>query len=535
MDTIKTFCESKNFFGLSKSLDSKKVTSKRARNRLLRIKDELGFEPGAWSEFLEYCFKTDMDELEVHNEVYFQYLLLNTEVRFAERKDNDVIEIANIDLSKLVDASFSGNATSIVKSILYTFIRNGKVRFFSPYSEELCNAITNLDEDSFLFRDSNGNEFIVSFFGPANFANYDLQIYLLSENVVYFYSDRSLFQEPAFRTDLIFSRLSKVLKRHRKLKALSSGKGLTVTNKVFPHIGHHLWNNMSVWGVLVKQGLLNRKCLYEVRAGVYGNPLESALRDRDNLEFIEYVNHDNFDFDSSLYISISEDFITKDLASSLVKNCVKVSKDSLSKEYEIIAGKLNEDKSQLVCISLRFGNREWEEQEEGLIHLMDKLISNFSNLKFLIDGMNRSEFSNSSSHANLEVKKELGFVHKAKMKFGENKVVSLINEDLRLVISILDKCQVFITPWGAGLAKYKWLLNKKSIIYTSDHIFNTSPDLRIYSSPIYREDIVDDVFIVGTSVDSKSTLTQRGFRGNFSLSWYELFLACEKELLNLKD
>jgi len=49
-------------------------------------------------------------------------------------------------------------------------------------------------------------------------------------------------------------------------------------------------------------------------------------------------------------------------------------------------------------------------------------------------------------------------------------------------------CQAFVAPWGAGLAKYRWICNKPGFVITSNWNLHNRTDLHIYSAPEITED-----------------------------------------------
>ena len=51
----------------------------------------------------------------------------------------------------------------------------------------------------------------------------------------------------------------------------------------------------------------------------------------------------------------------------------------------------------------------------------------------------------------------------------------------------LDQSRFFIAPWGAGLAKYRWIANKPGLIVSSRWVLRNKGDLHIYDSEKYME------------------------------------------------
>ena len=54
-------------------------------------------------------------------------------------------------------------------------------------------------------------------------------------------------------------------------------------------------------------------------------------------------------------------------------------------------------------------------------------------------------------------------------------------------ISGLAQSLFFISPWGAGLAKYRWAANKPGVVVSSRWVLQNKGDLHIYDSEKYME------------------------------------------------
>jgi len=56
-------------------------------------------------------------------------------------------------------------------------------------------------------------------------------------------------------------------------------------------------------------------------------------------------------------------------------------------------------------------------------------------------------------------------------------------------------CQAFVAPWGAGLAKYRWICNKPGFVITSKWNLQNRTDLHIYSAAEITEDPTSIEFV----------------------------------------
>ena len=67
-------------------------------------------------------------------------------------------------------------------------------------------------------------------------------------------------------------------------------------------------------------------------------------------------------------------------------------------------------------------------------------------------------------------------------------VVSTIGHPLVTSLIWATFCNAFVAPWGAGLAKYRWICNKPGFVITSKWNLQHRTDLHIYSAPEIMED-----------------------------------------------
>jgi len=79
-------------------------------------------------------------------------------------------------------------------------------------------------------------------------------------------------------------------------------------------------------------------------------------------------------------------------------------------------------------------------------------------------------------------------------------------------------CGFFVAPWGAGLAKYKWIANKPGLVFSSTKVLNSRSDLHIYDSPIFREATYPCEYI-----DSNSVIDIDEILSNFNLVINDLY------------
>ena len=98
-----------------------------------------------------------------------------------------------------------------------------------------------------------------------------------------------------------------------------------------------------------------------------------------------------------------------------------------------------------------------------------------------------------SSHANIDMDEELNIANKLSM--NRSNVISLIGESVNHSLVWGEIADCFVSPWGAGLAKYKWVNNIKGVVFSSKCVLEEKNDLHIYDDDRYRELAVKDIWL----------------------------------------
>ena len=93
-----------------------------------------------------------------------------------------------------------------------------------------------------------------------------------------------------------------------------------------------------------------------------------------------------------------------------------------------------------------------------------------------------------TGHAPMDVERQIA--SDLQERFSSRAMVILSTIGLPMASSIFwsDAADFFITPWGAGLAKYKWVANKPGLVLAGRLYQTRGYDLGIYHSPEFMED-----------------------------------------------
>lgn len=296
------------------------------------------------------------------------------------------------------------------------------------------------------------------------------------------------------------------------------------------HIGHNLWNDLSGAFALEKKSFksVDEIILYEGHLHDVYAPIAELMN------FPAYVNINysivnNGDIAPYVYknkinaVRIAGDRIPSELAGRIVEYSQKVYKDKF------------EESSVVVVLGLRFENRTWSNQLDGLVKVSQHLAKVFKELIIVVDGHDYCGHSKLSITSHMEtadaslIDKELEVVESIKSKvvsqYPQVKLINAVNNDIRESISLIAQSNFFIAPWGAGLAKYKWICNKPGVVFTSRWNLLNKADLHIYDLDRYREDVVPSVYLTADcvtdeGVDGVNTRVPNGMEhtyANFSV------------------
>lgn len=277
------------------------------------------------------------------------------------------------------------------------------------------------------------------------------------------------------------------------------------------HIGHYIWNELTVI-----EYLISRK--FELSIFAYPESDEPVFKVEEIFpELKGYVTRNIADplvhmqavvCQGVSFLPYAEFHITENLASRLKNIAINKSRELNE------ALKIKGHDATLILIGLRLENRCWIRQEEGYKALIKKL-SEFTNKKFVIifDGHNYSSNSEGGfvkSYREWEMPTEDGYPEIVKKEIDlVSSVIEYANQMNYINIEIhnLVPCTIsssivaslnssfFVTHWGAGLAKYKWVANMDGCIISSSKVLIGKGDLRIYDSTEFRENAIPCIYI----------------------------------------
>lgn len=306
------------------------------------------------------------------------------------------------------------------------------------------------------------------------------------------------------------------------------------------HIGHYLWNELSALDEVASKHPVSHVYVSRQQPEHFGliDELIPAFRGKviRSAEPRDWLRH-TFNEQQATFKPASR-FIGESICQRIVSN-------ALEKEQDFIAGleartaRLTDDAASAplkILIGLRVENRCWPEQSDGYVALARKLVSEGRKVVFVFDGHNVGgsqkpilsateglAASGSDEASSLEAERRIVETVRAETADLADAFQCVDTLGLPVTASIAATVWAdgFIAHWGAGLAKYKWIVNAHGLVFTSNDA-RTKGDIDIYDLPGVRENARASAYIsqdiVVDTDDVKSELMNgRPWSGNFRI------------------
>lgn len=305
------------------------------------------------------------------------------------------------------------------------------------------------------------------------------------------------------------------------------------------HLGHHLWNELS--GVEHIVNNVSESKLPKVficgaaHSEMYG-PVDKIFPelsgrvtrlDTNMRKFAELCYREGH----HVLLACSQ-YVSRSLAQRIVALPEANDELRMSKErYE----SLRAQGFRIVMFGLRVENRTVVNIGEFVQYVVALIAQELGKVAIVIDGHNSMSGDTSrscSSYAErtavkppMEVENEV--VDQLRERFKGEKsiaVLSTIGAPISESIFWCNRSVFFITPWGAGLAKYRWVCNQRGLVLTSPHFLREAGEetIHLYDSPMFMEHPTPLEFVSPTDVQDEpdsALLVDTGTQGrrNFSV------------------
>lgn len=160
-----------------------------------------------------------------------------------------------------------------------------------------------------------------------------------------------------------------------------------------------------------------------------------------------------------------------------------------------------------IVLGLRVENRTWKNQAEGLIACIRHLLDTGRDVCAIVDGHNSvvgdkslifASFAGSGQPEREPIELELEVLQELSKAFRWTRrvrIISLIGDTVARNVVALDSADLFLAPWGAGFAKYKWISDLPGVVVCSHWNLENRPDLGIYERRGLREGQTDNLYL----------------------------------------
>lgn len=359
--------------------------------------------------------------------------------------------------------------------LLASILNDGYLTFPSPFSNKNLKSSTTLAPNLFLFEDDE-KLFYVSFWSEQNILSSLslVNIVIPSENLIVhldYDPNSNCYGAPITVKGLIPTLWEFVCSTPVETVVTYPKKTYISTKSLF-HIGHSLWNCLSVYDNLLDLSeCKNRNHNFAFCDNFYFTARDTAQffdLEKDSNIYFE-TDQDLFEYcqkDFSLPVFFSNSFITQKLSSEIL--------DFYSKNE---SSEIDLYQKRIILLSLRSGSRECLNVVDLYADFIETL-DDFEDTIFIIDGVNNltrlksitgSASSAAVSRISTTMADEIAQANAiiSKVKRTNATVMSIVGSDLGKSLFWASQSELVVSPWGAGLVKYKWLLDCNTFIYGS--------------------------------------------------------------------
>lgn len=169
-----------------------------------------------------------------------------------------------------------------------------------------------------------------------------------------------------------------------------------------------------------------------------------------------------------------------------------------------------------VVLGLRVENRTVVDFPSFCEDLVEFLRRTLGRVAIIVDGQNCSEsgfryritFQGNEHASVLQVESDI--VDRLKAKFADDldvAILSTIGLPVGASIALCDRADFFITPWGAGLAKYRWISNRPGLALAGPSCMRYQP-VHLYDDPVFTEANAPMYFMDATDIADAPDDTQ---------------------------
>jgi len=268
------------------------------------------------------------------------------------------------------------------------------------------------------------------------------------------------------------------------------------------HLGHHLWNELTGLrevATRIPQPQLPEILLIPASGSEMYGQIDKILpelagrvdrtpRTKEALINFVYQNARCLFYPTSAHVST-------DLAQRIIS---LAQRDPAGDQAEVEAARLTAQGFLIVMLGLRVENRTLVDPVAFFLNVIAVLRERNTRVAVVIDGHNatsggqlyRSHAENLTEQSPAEV--ELSIVEEIRTRFADDEsvqVISTVGKPMSASIVWCRRAAFFVTPWGAGLAKYRWVCNQRGLVVASRRFFRHAGarTVHLYDSAQYME------------------------------------------------
>lgn len=409
-------------------------------------------------------------------------------------------------------------------------LQEGKPRVFHPLTGALSRSVLSLLPDLVLLRDNDENVLVSS--TPRHFfsATFETAYILPGRRLIL--DTRS--DNPASLVGQLAVDLARVVNNDQQLTAYARqrdhSQGITLADRPMEHLGHYLWNVLSSWSTLFQSGLHSRASQLACWNGAdfFGSPLE--LYPEFAASDVETQRVSSMEdavaliqASGSFWLPMYDRHIRQELADRVIHQASSVTPP----EFKAALSALCQGPGPVVLLTLRLGNRVWQEQREAYVKIISELAREYPGASFVLDGMNATH-AHASTHKFMDTNAEKTLADNIKAAVGPD--IAVLNTiGMPIAHSIVASTQIdaFIAPWGTAMVKYKWIANKPGVAFgnkLADEHKSLGIGIRVFDK--FRDNIVPARDIPQEHIsDAGAGNRADPLRRNFHLPWEPVYQA----------
>jgi hypothetical protein len=262
------------------------------------------------------------------------------------------------------------------------------------------------------------------------------------------------------------------------------------------HLGHHLYNELGGMDAVVRE--IPRERMPEIllinapKSEMYGRideifpelagKVDRTPRNPDGLARHAYETR-------LCLVRPTDDYVSRDLANRIIRLAEQdpaLDTDRRVYDYLIERG------FTLVMLGLRVENRTLVDQTGFFIEVIDTMAEKLGRLAVVVDGHDtratedgvrafESHGEAIASRSVADVENEILAALRQRYRDRQDiEVVSTVGASMNATLFWCVRSAAFVCPWGAGLAKYRWVCNRPGLVVAGDRFLRHGEFLTIH-------------------------------------------------------